>query len=220
MVQLYRQDDTTGTWTLGILEKDAPSSTVGAESRGAEAYLWCRERTGGDWRRVQIPLEGVALGRSSDRDLPPGGDARERVSALIIPFKERGAPRAVLLTSPSSGRSVLRSGYPALGVALLEEREEINVDSHVFYFSALAPIEHVPFPEKDAATRCSRCKAVLQPGDEAVRCPCRAAWFHEGAVAGSPDAPRKCFSYEAACVCGRTWEELDWKPRQEEQDND
>lgn len=217
MVQLYRQDDTTGAWTLGILEKDAPSSMLSAESRGPEAYLWCRERTGGEWRRVQIPLEGVALGRSSDR---PGGDARERVSALIIPFNERGSPRAVLLTSPSSGRPVLRSGYPALGVALLEERDEIVAEDGVLYFTALASIENVPFPDQARETRCSRCKAVLKPGDEAVRCPCRAAWFHEGVVAGSPDAPRKCFSYEPACVCGRTWEELDWKPHQEEEDND
>jgi hypothetical protein len=115
---------------------------------------------------------------------------------------------------------VLRSGYPALGVALLEEREEINVDGHVVYFSALAPIERVPFPEKDGATRCSRCKAVFHAGDEAVRCPCRAAWFHEGDLAGSPDAPRNCFSYEPACVCGRRWEDLDWKPHQEEEDDD
>jgi hypothetical protein len=220
MVQLYRQDDITGAWTLGILDKDALSSTLGAESRAVEAYLWCRERTGGEWRRVQIPLEGVALGRCSDRGLPPGGDARERVSALIIPFNERGSPRAVLLTSPSAGRPVLRSGYPALGAALLEERDEIVAEGGVLYFTALASIENVPFPKQDRETRCSRCKAVLHAGDEAVRCPCRAAWFHEGVVAGSPGAPRNCFSYEPACVCGRTWEELDWKPHQKEQDDD
>ena len=101
MVQLYSQDDTTGAWTLRILEKDSHSPRAGVESRGTEAYLWCQAPTAGEWRRVQIPPEGVALGRCSDR---PGGDARERVSALILPFNESGSPRAVLLTSPSSGR--------------------------------------------------------------------------------------------------------------------
>jgi hypothetical protein len=114
---------------------------------------------------------------------------------------------------------VLRSGYPALGVELLEERDEIVADGGVLYFTALASIEKVPFPEQVRETRCSRCKAVLCAGDEAVRCPCRAAWFHEGLVTGPSGEIRKCFSYEPTCVCGRTWEELDWKPHQEEEDN-
>jgi hypothetical protein len=115
---------------------------------------------------------------------------------------------------------VLRSGYPALGVELLEERDEIVAEGGVLYFTALASIENVLFPAQDRETRCSRCKVVLGAGDEAVRCPCRAAWFHEGVVVGSPDGPRKCFSYEPTCVCGRTWDELDWQPHQKEEDDD
>ncbi len=197
------------------LSTPAATGRHNAHTLAGVLHLWRRDASQGAWRAVELPEEGVALCRSVERDLRARGDAVEHICALIVPFEEAGATRAVLLTSPCSDGAVLRNGAPVLGVVVLDqELDEIGVYGETVYLSARGPVASAPFPGGDEI-RCACCKRVMGRGDVAVRCPCQ-LWFHEGALADEPET-LNCFSYHDLCSCGRRRDEIAWDPADEEE---
>ena len=132
------------------LSTPAATGRHNAHTLAGVLHLWRRDASQGAWRAVELPEEGVALCRSVERDLRARGDAGEHICALIVPFEEAGATRAVLLTSPCSDGAVLRNGAPVLGVVILDqELDEISVCGETVYLSARGPVASAPFPGGD-----------------------------------------------------------------------
>jgi len=167
------------------------------------------------WSRVDIPNQA----RLVDGDVAEVafGDGPGSAAACVVAFVENGVQRAALITSAASG--VFLNGYRPLGVAVLEDHDEIAAGSERFYFAARSPSEVMPFPQSATETRCARCKQPLHVGDLAVRCAACSGWHHEGPLAGAPDQLRECWTYDPACgACGRQRETLLWTPEEEDDD--
>jgi Pyruvate/2-oxoacid:ferredoxin oxidoreductase delta subunit len=171
-------------------------------------HLWLKREA---WQRIAVDGEIT---------LPPSPEPDELdsqpVVAAVVPYLENGTPRAALITT--SGAELSLNGFPPLGVAVLQDRDEITLAGETFLFAAHSPTEPVSF-HSDTLTRCARCKRPLRAGDMAVRCAACSSWHHEGALAGTPGAERRCFSYDPVCAgCGRQRESMLWTP--EESDDD
>ncbi len=143
------------------LSTPAATGRHDAHTLAGVLHLWRRDASQGAWRAVELPEEGVALCRSVERDLRARGDAVEHICALIVPFEEAGATRAVLLTSPCSDGAVLRNGAPVLGVVVLDqELDEIGVYGETVYLSARGPVASAPFPGPRAPAPSSTAASV------------------------------------------------------------
>jgi hypothetical protein len=90
---------------------------------------------------------------------------------------------------------VLLNGEPLrTGIRVLADRDELHVDGvgRVFFSTErLARVE--PCPGAEPAVRCVRCKQIIEPGTDAVRCPQCGVWYHQ-----SDDLP--CWTYTPHCV--------------------
>jgi hypothetical protein len=171
-------------------------------------HLWTWR---GDWHRVGVTGQ-LAIADCGDGGVDVGGTAAPAL-ATVAQFTENGMPRAVLIIPPDSG--VLLNGYLPLGVAVLEDRDEITVRGRTFYFGARSLPEAMPFPHCDTETRCARCKRPLHEGDTAVTCGACSAVHHQGDLAGSDGQRRECWTYDPACgACGRHRETLVWTPEE------
>ncbi len=164
-----------------------------------------------DWYRVGV-TDHLTIADSGDGGVDVGGSAAAAL-ATVIQFTENGMPRAALITRP--GSRVLLNGYLPLGVAVLEDRDEITVRGRTFYFGARSLLEAMPFPHCDTETRCARCKRPLHEGDTAARCAACSAWHHQGNLAGVQGQRRECWTYDPACGgCGRHRDTLVWSPEE------
>ncbi|MFQ5667692.1 MAG: hypothetical protein ACE5I7_14865 [Candidatus Binatia bacterium] len=177
-------------------------------------HLWRREED--EWQQFPVTEQIGLLEDSQGRVTADRSAAHSR--ATIVAFTENGTQRAALITTPGAG--VMLNGYVPLGVAVLEDRDEITVRGAMLYFAAHSPTEVMAFPAADTETRCARCKRPLRPGDVAVRCAACSAWHHEGDLAGAAGTRRLCWTYEPTCGgCGREREAMIWRPEEEEDDD-
>lgn len=161
------------------------------------------------WRSADLTSAlGVAIDAAGRLEVaePPAAGAL----AALVAFSERGVRHAALVCAPDSGVAV--NGFAPLGVAVLEDRDEITVRGRILHFAAFEPPRAVPVPHLDGELRCARCKRPLREGDAMVRCPlCRGA-HHEGPLAGMAGAERRCFSYDRCASCFRQLADLLWSP--------
>lgn len=98
----------------------------------------------------------------------------------------------LLLADPSSALRV--NGLPLpLGARVLRDRDELDLDglAPVFFSGeSLARVE--PLPETGRDVHCPRCRQLLVPGTEAVRCPSCKVWHHQSSEFGCWDYAERC----------------------------
>ena len=136
---------------------------------------------------------------------------------MVVPFEESGVARAALLTQPL-GCALVVNGYRPLGVAVLEERDEIIAHGEVLYFGERSRTSQMRFEESDESVGCARCKQPLCSDDLVIRCPACGAFHHAGAIASSEEE-RLCWTYDARCgACERPRDEMLWAPEEREDD--
>lgn len=176
--------------------------------------LYYRDLVG--WRHVDlIDALGVAIDAAGGVEI---GVPVDGARAVFVASTESGRPRAALVCPPGAGLTV--NGFAPLGVAVLEDRDEIGVEGQVVRFAAFRPPAPAPFPGLGGELPCPRCKRVLCAGDMVSLCPlCRAA-HHEGALATPAGAERRCFSYDRCASCFRHVTELIWSPGEGEEGHD
>jgi hypothetical protein len=175
--------------------------------------LWCKA---GDGRWVHDPVVSSVQIGSGDRD---GGVVGDGI-AIIVPHKEHGRARAVLITRVGAENSLTVNGYPPLGLTLLEDRDEIVIrgesgaDGSRFVFAEREPARVFQFSEPTARSeeiQCARCHKPLHSGDAVVRCPACQRFFHEGLRASGER--RACYSYDLRCGgCQTSREAMSWSP--------
>lgn len=134
------------------------------------AHLWTSSDSG-DW--TPTPLDADAEARFPLRRLigPPDG------WALI-----------------SGDPTVRVNGSPLpLGIALLDDRDEISLPDRTVWFSTETQPQVEPFPESDARGFCPRCKLPIESASPSVRCPACGLWHH-----ASDTLP--CWTYAPTCT--------------------
>jgi hypothetical protein len=137
------------------------------------AHLWVAD-TGNEWvaRLLSgdaVPLaDGVVLQRAAD---PPN-------------------TWAVMTTQPR----LRLNGLPVpLGLAVLEDRDEIRVPGVTAWYSTELRAQVEPFPESTARGFCPRCKQAIATASHAVVCPQCGVWHHQSA-----ELP--CWLYAPTCA--------------------
>jgi len=97
----------------------------------------------------------------------------------------------VVLTSEPGLRL---NGLPVpLGLAVLEDRDEIRMPGFTAWFSTETQACVEPFPESASRGYCPRCKQAIVAATEAVRCPQCGLWHH-----ASDELP--CWGYAPTCA--------------------
>ncbi len=156
--------------------------------------IWQSDGSGSAWQRTALT------------------EAIDLEGARIVPFPEHQVMRAALVTTATHGMTV--NGLAPLGVAVLDDRDEIAVGTRRLVFSRYAPPEITPCAPDRAGTPCGRCLAPVRAHEPCVSCPGCHTLAHES-------AERACFSYDprTAC-CGRERSAFDWTPADQEANDD
>jgi hypothetical protein len=112
-----------------------------------------------------------------------------------------------LITSSPALR--LNGAQVPLGLAILEDRDEIRLPAVHAWFSTETQAQVEPFPPSATRGFCPRCKQAIDPGSSAVRCPGCGLWHH-----ASDDLP--CWTYAPTCAACAHTTDLDagfrWTP--------
>jgi len=154
------------------------------------AHLWIFD-TGNAW--VAHPLSGDAValdgvtasGSTSSR---PAAEPEARVTLRRLADPPNSW--AVLTSDPA----LRLNGLPVpLGVAVLDDRDEIRAPGITAWFSTEQRALVEAFPDAAHAGSCPRCKQAITTATAAVRCPGCGLWHHE-----SVEMP--CWSYADTCA--------------------
>lgn len=154
------------------------------------AHLWVFD-TANEWVARLLSGDAMSLADVTGPCVLSAQPAAEAAAQVLL-HRAVDPPDtwAILTTEPR-----LRvNGLPVpLGLAVLEDRDEIRVPGMTAWFSTEARARVEPFP--DATTRgcCPRCKQGIDPATPAVRCPLCGLWHH-----ASDELP--CWTYAATCA--------------------
>lgn len=168
-------------------------------------HLWVRWRQDGgdeeaagqmDWAVARLPEDERAFVLTDDPRQPVrirGKRSNGSVVAELIRFGDRLNDTWVLL---SRARELIQvNGLPLIGgIRVLQDKEEIltRASGRIYFSTQRAPrIE--PFPGREEATSCPRCKGRIASGEPSVACPSCCTWHHE-----EPDRP--CWTYTEKCA--------------------
>jgi len=164
-------------------------------------YQYNQEKV--EWQLMPLS-ESSKLGLDKDGRLKVGSGI-QTTFGQIIRYDTNGKVRWALIPIPTKRLKI--NGSPAFSLTILSDKDEICHQGQKMYFTQEQPARVVDFlPEKgQAVIFCPRCKLVIS-GGKAVLCPKCRLWYHE-------QDERKCWSYDARCVCGHpTARGLSWKP--------
>jgi hypothetical protein len=136
------------------------------------AHLWMTGEDGA-WTAHPLGAEGALAGDAAIRRTGTGsGD-----SWLLL-----------------AGDDVWLNGWPVyLGVAVLDDRDEIRTPAGRVFFSAEAAASIVAYPADAGRGDCPRCRQPLEPNTRAVRCPACGLFHHQ-----TDDLP--CWTYGDRCA--------------------
>lgn len=154
------------------------------------AHLWVFDSEN-EWVARLLAGDAVVLADAVGPEALTAQPAAEAAARVLL-HRTVDPPNswAVLTTEPR-----LRvNGLPVpLGLAVLEDRDEIRVPGMSAWFSTelLAQIE--PFPESATRGHCPRCKQAIDAATLAVRCPLCGLWHHQ-----SDELP--CWEYAPTCA--------------------
>jgi hypothetical protein len=150
------------------------------------AHLWHRVQSEVGDEPSSLDLEWAAAPLLGDSAALGAG------SALLLRRADAGLDSWLLVGPPDA----CVNGLPLLaGLRALCDRDEVRVGELRFFFATerLARVE--PLPGAAQPIYCARCKDVIVPGADAVRCPDPACglWHHQ-----CNDTP--CWTYAPTCA--------------------
>ena len=178
------------------------------------AQLWIRwqQQVGGkegaghsEWAIARLPEDARAFVLTNDPRQPVrrrGKASNGSVVAELLRFGDR-LNETWVLQSPA--RELIQvNGFPLVGgIRVLQDKEEILTRaSGRIYFSTQRAPRVEPFPGRQEATSCPRCKATIAEGEPSVVCPTCCTWHHEA-------TDRPCRTYSEKCALCNQFTRLD-----------
>lgn len=171
------------------------------------AHLWTHDAAGA-W--ASTPIAAAAVLRGDGTITPADADPPSPFTAAsgIQVRRVVGQPDTWALLTAS--RAFRLNGVPvSLGLAVLEDRDEIRLPGVHVWFSTETQAHVEPFPQSATRGFCPRCKQAIEAGSPAVRCPSCGLWHH-----ASDDLP--CWTYAPTCAACAQDTDLDagfrWTP--------
>ena len=155
------------------------------------AHLWLLD-VSNEWTPQLLAGGATTLADDGLRsaDYAAGAETGVAAHVLLRRLADPANTWALLTASPA-----LRvNGAPVpLGIAVLDDRDEIRLPNLTAWFSTETRACIEPFPASTARGFCPRCKQAIETGTPAVRCPSCGLWHH-----ASDALP--CWTYAPACA--------------------
>jgi hypothetical protein len=155
------------------------------------AHFWILDDDSREWTPTPLVGDAVALVNGAFRradDTPPVVATQAR----IILRRLADPPNTWALLSTSCALRLNGALLP-LGLAVLDDRDEIRLPALTAWFSTETQARVEPFPESTPRGFCPRCKQAIAAATPAVRCPTCGLWHH-----ASDDLP--CWAYATTCA--------------------
>jgi len=163
------------------------------------AHLWMYRDPDDAWLAAGLEGSrcGVAVGGPFSLDDRTNGGAE---AAVMLIGRQDGPEEEWVLLAPFQARVWVNGTPLALGIRVLRERDEIQVQEdgapgrrRRFYFSTERRAAVEPYPGTDTSARCARCKRPIVKDTPAVRCPQCGAWHHQA-------GQWLCWTYDRKCA--------------------
>jgi hypothetical protein len=171
------------------------------------AHYWTRDDAG-EWTRTPVDGEAVLLAHgiaATVGSLSP--ETLDTAAGVQIRRVEGSSDTWALIANSPALR--LNGAPVPLGIAVLEDRDEIRLPGVHAWFSTERQAHVEPLPLAVAGGSCPRCKQAIDAGSPAVRCPGCGLWHH-----ASDDLP--CWPYAQTCATCTQVTDLDagfrWTP--------
>jgi hypothetical protein len=169
------------------------------------AHLWIpsqqnhegeNEARRSEWTIARLPGDAWAFVLTDDPRQPVRLRGKGRSVSVVAHMRRIGDRQNEMwvLQSPKS-EEVRVNGFPLIaGIRVLEDLDEVRIQATGrIYFSNEETPRVEPFPGREEATPCPRCKGTIAKGDTSVQCPQCKTWHHEG-------TEMPCWSYAEKCA--------------------
>lgn len=154
------------------------------------AHLWLLNDSH-EWTCWPLLVETFALGDGRPRLVE---DAHAEVNAAAPALLRRLADPPNTWAVAASSPALRLNGAPVpLGLAVLEDRDELRWPTGTAWFSTETQAHVEPFSESTARGFCPRCRQAIAVATPSVRCPGCGLWHH-----ASEDLP--CWTYSPTCA--------------------
>jgi hypothetical protein len=160
-----------------------------------------------DWQLQSLEENGVVGLNNSD--LLTVGPSAKKVFAYLISSRSIINDKQMLsmLTIKNTDTLFKLNGITPFSLSVIRDRDEISYNGQRLYFIE-EQVAKIELKKDDSVVFCPRCKDVIKPNTEVVRCPGCGLLYHESEKEG-----KNCWSYDAHCICGHNTKfELSWKP--------
>ena len=161
-------------WLLSDFDEWIPSTLVGHAATLAGGVLHCA----GD---AELTFSSL------DADLNTNLRPRLLLQRIDDP------PNTWALVAAWPSRVRINGAPMPLGLAVLDDRDEIRLPDFTAWFSTELQAQVEPFPESATRGFCPRCKQSIAAGSPAVRCPICGLWHHQSSDLG-------CWTYAPTCT--------------------
>jgi hypothetical protein len=175
-------------------------------------HVFRREPGSVDWNSTEIPEGGLRVSRAADGTLGFTEKNAPGALAAFLRFEENNVQRAALVPGAHTA-GVWLNGFRPLGLAVLEDGDEVLIEGERLLFGSHVRSEVRVFTADEAQVSCARCHLPVEPGDTVIDCECCHSAHHEGPRAHGDGEALLCRSAEPECgSCGETREQVLWRP--------
>lgn len=159
-----------------------------------------------DWQFLSLE-ENCVVGLNNLGSLTVGSSAKKVFAYLVLSKGMNDKQTLSMLTTKNMNAMFKLNGVSPFSLSVIRDKDEISYDGQRLYFTE-EQVAKIEVKQDDSVIFCPRCKDVIKPNTEVVRCPGCGLLYHE-----SQKEDKNCWSYDSRCICGHTTKfELSWKP--------
>jgi len=157
-----------------------------------------------DWQLLPLE-ENCAVGLNNSGSLTVGSSAKKIFAYLISGKRMKDRQMLSMLTTKKADTLFKLNGISPFSLSVIRDRDEISYNGQRLYFTE-EQVAKIELKQDDSVIFCPRCKDIIKPKTEVVRCPGCGLLYHESQKSN-------CWSYDTQCICGHATKfELSWKP--------
>lgn len=159
-----------------------------------------------DWQLLSLEKNCV-VGLNNSGLLTVSSSAKKILAHLISCKGFNDKQMLSMLTAKNTDATIKLNGITPFSVSVIRDKDEISYNGQRLYFTE-EQVAKIELKQDESVIFCPRCKDVIEPNTEVVRCPGCGLLYHESEKEG-----KNCWSYDSRCICGHSTKfELSWKP--------
>ncbi|MHA2327178.1 MAG: hypothetical protein ACXACR_01545 [Candidatus Hodarchaeales archaeon] len=168
--------------------------------------LYAYDHKKNDWQLLLVN-DNCVVGLNNIGSLTVGSSVK-KIFAYLVSCKGMNDRQILsMLTIKNADTLFKLNGFSPFSISVIRDKDEISYNGQRLYFIE-EQIAEIELKQGDSVIFCARCKDIIEPKTEVVRCPGCGLLYHESQKEG-----KNCWSYDSRCICGHTTQfELSWKP--------